>query len=401
MLATQRRSPTPTPGLGSHCGTLCDGVVRPSSANDVPRVPRPSQASEESLPQPPQYRGLEEPSPEFARQLGEYLGSGAYWPWEEAQALVKDATTVLAAEGTLERIEVPAGSHVNVVGDVHGQFWDLLKILDINGWPSPTNPYLFNGDFVDRGSFSVETMLVLLAWKVTYPSHVRLARGNHESHEMNVPFGFTGEVLTKYGEEAYGAFQQMFSYLPLAHVINDDVLVVHGGLPRSKGVGLAEISALDRVAASKRQEEGGQLFTDLLWADPREQPGSQPSERGGNVMTFGPDVTQSFLAANGLQLLIRSHEVKDEGFEYQHDGQCLTVFSAPNYCGSCDNLGAVIRLAAPEAGGRLTAEVRKFDSGPKPPFYLPAMVYSPMNPACRRFLSRSAKDVLVRYTSGR
>jgi len=208
-------------------------------------------------------------------------------------------------------------------------------------------------------------------------------------------------VLTKYGEEAYSAFQQMFDRLPLAHVVNSNVLVVHGGLPRKRGVGLDEIGGLDRVAASRRDERevSGQLFTDLLWADPRAPPGYHRSERGGNIMTFGPDVTDGFLKANDLQFVIRSHEVKDEGFEWQHGDKCLTVFSAPNYCDSCDNKGAVVRLTAPEAGGPLQTEVCIFEAQPRPPFYVPAMVYSPYSQLCRSFLSPSAKEALMRFIS--
>lgn len=349
----------------------------------------------------PRYPGPQEAvAGSFAVQLGEFLADGAYWPWEEARALVEDATRVLAGERTLERIVLPAGGHLNVVGDVHGQFFDLLGILDVNGRPSPENPYLFNGDFVDRGSFSLETMLLLLAWKVAFPTYFRLGRGNHEAHEMNVPYGFAGEVLTKYGEEAYAAFQKLFDLLPLAHVVGGSVLVVHGGLPRCKGVGLAEIDALDRVAASRRgQHKPPDLFTDLLWADPREEPGFGHSERGGNIVTFGPDVTECFLEANGLDLVIRSHEVKDKGFEWTHGGKCLTVFSAPLYADVCSNRGAVVRLTLPEEGGgsQLRTEVRPFDARPRPPFYVPAMVYSPCSREWRNFLSPAAQEGLMRF----
>jgi len=269
---------------------------------------------------------------DFTLSLAKFLSQGNSLSWEQAEQLVKDAIQVIESEGTLEHVEVPAGGHVNVVGDVHGQFFDLLEIFEQNGLPSAENPFVFNGDFVDRGSFSVEVLLLLLAWKVTCPSFMRLARGNHEAHDMNLPYGFTGEVLTKYGPEAYQKFQEVFDKLPLAHVINRDVLVVHGGLPREAGVGLNDIESLDRFS----QEGRSKVFTDLLWADPRNT--TAPSERGGDIVTFGPDVTRRFLEENGLSLLIRSHEVKEEGFEWQHNQQCLTVFSAPKYCDSYDNL---------------------------------------------------------------
>jgi len=326
----------------------------------------------------------------FALSLAEHLREGKSWSWDQARLLVEDALQILEKERTLEHLQVPVGGHVNVVGDVHGQFFDLLAIFEHNGLPSAENPFVFNGDFVDRGSFSVEVLLLLLAWKVACPSSMRLSRGNHEAPDMNLPYGFTGEVLTKYGLEAYNLFQAVFNRLPLAHVINSDVLVCHGGLPREPGVGLSEIESLDRVACSS-EEERNKVFTDLLWADPRDK--TRQSERGGDIVTFGPDVTQRFLKKNGLSLLIRSHEVKDEGYEWQHDRQCLTVFSAPLYCDSCDNLGAVIRLHA-ESEDSVRPEVRTFKAAEKPEWYVPAMVYSPMNPAAARWLSHDAKVCL-------
>mmetsp|Transcript_8838 Transcript_8838/g.19415 ORF Transcript_8838/g.19415 Transcript_8838/m.19415 type:complete len:479 (+) Transcript_8838:61-1497(+) len=344
---------------------------------------------------PLSYPGAKGMDAAFAQELGKLVGSGGLWPWEEASGLVSDAATLLMREGTLERVVVPPGGHVTVVGDLHGQLFDLLQLLEQSGPPSPENPYIFNGDFVDRGSYSVETLLVLLAWKVAFPKYVHLARGNHEAHEMNVPYGFTGEVLTKYGKEAYTAFQRVFNYLPLAHVVNAEVLVVHGGLPRSSDVGLAEIEAVDRLEESNAkgsQGQGRKIFTDLMWADPRKSDGWGKSQRGGDLVTFGPDITKRFLADNGLGLLVRSHEVKDKGYEEAHDGRCLTIFSAPKYCDSCDNLGAVLRLGAPAEGGPLEGQIQSFDAAPRPAFYVPAMVYSPMNPACNDFLSEDAKD---------
>eukprot|EP00747_Dinoflagellata_sp_TGD_P159493 gnl/TRDRNA2_/TRDRNA2_177899_c2_seq1.p1 gnl/TRDRNA2_/TRDRNA2_177899_c2~~gnl/TRDRNA2_/TRDRNA2_177899_c2_seq1.p1 ORF type:complete len:264 (+),score=28.72 gnl/TRDRNA2_/TRDRNA2_177899_c2_seq1:516-1307(+) len=247
-------------------------------------------------------------------------------------------------------------------------------------------------------------MVLLLAWKMAYPSHFHLARGNHESHELNIDYGFAGEVLTKYGKELYNMFQDMFDMLPLAHVVNNEVLVVHGGLPRAN-VGLAEIQALDRVAVSRaisgrhRVEEAGArgcdraqeaVFTDLLWSDPSSLDGFTRSKRGPGLANFGPDVTEQFLRRNHLRLLIRSHEVKDEGFEWEHNRKCLTVFSAPDYCDVCKNLGAVVCLRAPDASGHLEAEIHQFEAVPRPVFYVRSNAFAPHSPLSRRYLSRSA-----------
>lgn len=147
---------------------------------------------------------------------------------------------------TLVDIEVPAGSKFTICGDIHGQFYDLLNIFKLNGPPSETNPYLFNGDFVDRGSFSVECILTLFGYKLLYPSHFYMSRGNHESHTMNQMYGFEGEVRSKYTDHMAQLFTEVFCCIPLAHVINNKVFVTHGGLFQSNGVTLKDIRETDR-----------------------------------------------------------------------------------------------------------------------------------------------------------
>lgn len=217
--------------------------------------------------------------------------------------------------------------HFTVCGDTHGQFYDLLNIFDINGTPSPENPYLFNGDFVDRGSFSLEVAMTLFAYKILYPNGIFMTRGNHESRTCNAMYGFEGEVNHKYDPSVMTLFTEVFNQLPLAAVINHKVIIVHGGLFDRDGVTLDDIRNIDRHCEPPVQG----LMCDLLWADPKILPGRAPSKRGVSCM-FGPDVTKRFLSENNLELLVRSHEVKPEGYEVCHDGKCITLFSAPNYC---------------------------------------------------------------------
>ncbi|GJV58053.1 serine/threonine-protein phosphatase 5 isoform X1, partial [Tanacetum coccineum] len=234
------------------------------------------------------------------------------------------------------------GKHFTVCGDVHGQFFDLLNIFELNGLPSEENPYLFNGDFVDRGSFSVEVILTLFAFKCMSPSAIHLARGNHESKSMNKIYGFEGEVRSKLSDKFVELFAEVFCHLPLAHVINEKIFVVHGGLFSTDGVKLSDIRAIDRFC--EPPEEG--LMCEILWSDPQPNPGRGPSKRGVGL-SFGGDVTKRFLKDNNLDLVVRSHEVKDEGYEIDHDGKLITVFSAPNYCDQMGNKGAFIRFEAP------------------------------------------------------
>jgi len=240
---------------------------------------------------------------------------------------------------TLTDVPIAPGGKITVCGDTHGQFYDLRNIFEINGYPSEDNPYLFNGDFVDRGSFSIEVVLTLFAFKLALPNHFHLSRGNHETINMNKMYGFEGEAKHKYNGQMADFFTEVYNWLPLCHVIHNKVFVVHGGLFSRDGVTLDEIKQVDR---NMQPPEHG-LMTEMLWSDPQPQMGRSPSKRGTGTQ-FGPDVTEDFLKTNGLELLIRSHEVKENGYEVMHDGKCITIFSAPNYCDQIGNKGAFITL---------------------------------------------------------
>jgi len=240
---------------------------------------------------------------------------------------------------SLVEITIPKENKLTVCGDIHGQFYDLLNIFEMNGVPSETNPYLFNGDFVDRGSFSVEVILSLFSFKLLYPNHFFMARGNHESSNMNQMYGFEGEVKEKYSAQMAELFTEVYNLLPLSHLINRKILTMHGGLFSEDGVTLEDIKNTHR----ERQPPESGIMCDLLWSDPQPQNGRAASKRGVGV-SFGPDVTKKFCSHNDLDYIIRSHEVKPEGYEVAHNGQCITVFSAPNYCDQMGNKGAFITL---------------------------------------------------------
>lgn len=282
-----------------------------------------------------------------------------------AYAMAVDFIELLEPLPSLVNLEVPPDQEITVCGDVHGQFYDLLNIFTINGLPSEDNPYLFNGDIVDRGSFSVEVVLMLVACKLAYPHHMHITRGNHETSEMNAMYGFKGEMLSKYDERLYQIFSEAFRLLPLAFVINNKAFVVHGGLSRRENVTLDDIRKIDR-----NKEPGSDvLMTDLLWSDPSPVPGLTPSKRGV-ACQFGPDITEAFLKTNNLSFVIRSHEMKEEGYEVEHDGKLITVFSAPNYCDEMGNRGAFIRLK----GSVMVPKFHQFTAVEHPPG--PAMQYA-------------------------
>ncbi|CAE7251211.1 PAPP5, partial [Symbiodinium necroappetens] len=329
----------------------------------------------------PKYPGAadREKMREFAEQLQDFYRTGGQLPIGDLMALLQDAETFGPQFVTLHLFFTQQKA--------------LVYVEAFDGWlVCEENPFLFNGDFVDRGSYSVEIMVILLAWKLAYPEHMHLARGNHEAYfgrealswdaDMNFNYGFTGEVLAKYRAQlaVWAAFQRVFLNLPLSHVVNNDVFVTHGGLPRKEDTKLADIEALDVMEITRSLEERKMhkdynLMSDLMWADPRDIEGVSTGDRGPTTIVFGEDVTQRFLERNSLSFMIRSHEVKEQGYEWQHGKRCLTVFSAPRYCDFGDNKGAVVRLHA-QKSGRMEPEILPFRSAEKPENYIRCMAFT-------------------------
>eukprot|EP01095_Lingulamoeba_sp_RSL-Kostka_P011893 TRINITY_DN462_c0_g1_i2.p1 TRINITY_DN462_c0_g1~~TRINITY_DN462_c0_g1_i2.p1 ORF type:complete len:357 (-),score=106.15 TRINITY_DN462_c0_g1_i2:161-1231(-) len=249
------------------------------------------------------------------------------------------ALELLKSYPNIVDVEIPEDDEVTVYGDVHGQLYDLLNIFEINGIPSDTNITIFNGDLVDRGSWSLEVIIIVLCLKLAFPDHVFIARGNHEGKSMNKVYGFEGEVKHKYNEKCMEIFSEIFCALPLCHIIDNKIFVTHGGLFSEDGVTLDQINELNRF---REIPESG-IMCDLLWSDPCFMPGRKPSKRGVGIQ-FGPDVTESFLQNNDLELVVRSHEVRQTGFSSEHNDKLITIFSAPNYCDQQGNKGAVLRF---------------------------------------------------------
>ena len=263
------------------------------------------------------YRGLhiaDEITPEWVLELMRNFKNQVALHKKYAVILIQRVRELLSSYKSLVRITVPSNLEFNICGDVHGQYYDLLNIFELNGNPCENNPYLFNGDFVDRGSFSVEVILTLFAWKLCYPDSFHLTRGNHETRNMNKMYGFEGEVKHKYDPETMELFNQ-------------------------DGVTLADIENIDRI----REPPDAGIMCDILWADPIKMNGRHPSKRGVGLC-FGPDIAHRFLDENGLDVLVRSHEVKDNGYEEEASGRVITIFSAPNYCDQMNNKGAILKF---------------------------------------------------------
>ncbi|KAJ3363419.1 Serine/threonine-protein phosphatase 4 catalytic subunit [Kappamyces sp. JEL0680] len=214
------------------------------------------------------------------------------------------------------------------------KFYDLKELLKVGGKCPDTN-YLFMGDFVDRGFYSVETFLLLLALKVRYPDRITLIRGNHESRQITQVYGFYDECLRKYGSvNVWRYCCEIFDYLSLSALIDDKIFCVHGGLSPS-------VNTLDQVRIIDRKQEVPHEgpMCELLWSDPDDIEGWGLSPRGAGYL-FGGDVVEKvrpsadgqFNHVNHLNLIARAHQLVMEGYKLMFNDQIVTVWSAPNYC---------------------------------------------------------------------
>ena len=231
------------------------------------------------------------------------------------------------------------GPGLNICGDIHGQFYDLLQLFEIGGYP-PEKNYLFLGDYVDRGKQSIETICLLFAYKIKYPENFFLLRGNHECSSVNRIYGFFDECKRRYNIKIWKNFIDCFNCLPIAAIIDDSIFCCHGGLSPE----LIFVNQIKNIIRPTDVPECGMLC-DILWSDPCENEKINEyfgtNERGISV-TFTRKTLQNFLKDNNLELLCRAHQVVEQGYEFYGNNSCVTVFSAPNYCGMFDNSGAMM-----------------------------------------------------------
>ena len=255
-------------------------------------------------------------------------------PEATVSKLARMCREVLQEEPNVVRVRAP----VTVVGDIHGQFHDMLEVFEIAGNAPDTN-FLFLGDFVDRGFYSLESVQMAMCLKVRWPHRVFLLRGNHESRQITQVYGFYDECLRKYGSATvWRLITDLFDYLPLAGLIEDRIFCPHAGLSPNLGT-VDDTNALNRF--EEVPHEGP--MCDLLWSDPDERSGWGISPRGAGY-TWGQDVSEQFNHVNGTEFIARAHQLVMDGYHWTHDGLVVTIFSAPNYCYRCGNLAAIMEI---------------------------------------------------------
>ena len=230
-----------------------------------------------------------------------------------------------------------------VIGDIHGNIRDLLRLLANTG--SPFNErYLFLGDFVDRGEFSIEVVTLLFALKVVFPRTIFMIRGNHEFSEVNSNYGFKQQALNEYDETLYNAFNEVFSYLPVAAVINDKYFAVHGGLSEQ----LTSIEILNQIKKPVTSFVDGNPFSkligDMVWSDPISISGRFLESPRGYGSLFGKDAIMEFTKKENIDTIIRAHQCVQNGVERLAADKIITVFSSSSYSKTPYNRAGSLRI---------------------------------------------------------
>lgn len=262
------------------------------------------------------------------------LKQGKHVTEETVYSLCLKSQELLMAEANVTHVDTP----VTICGDIHGQLHDLLTLFKKSGGAEKTR-YIFLGDFVDRGFYSLESFLLLICYKLKYPDRITLIRGNHETRQITKVYGFYDEIMRKYGNSNVWRYCcEVFDYLSLGAIIDNDIFCVHGGLS-------PDISTIDEIRAIDRKQEVPHegAMCDLLWSDPDEVEKWSLSPRGAGFL-FGKNEVDQFLHTNNVELIARAHQLVMEGYKEMFDGGLVTVWSAPNYCYRCGNVAAVLRI---------------------------------------------------------
>lgn len=291
--------------------------------------------------------------------------------------IIDDASQIMSNEPNLLQVGVPS----IVIGDIHGQLFDLFQMFECSGYPDekPDMKYIFLGDYVDRGDRSIEVLILLYAMKINYPTRIFLLRGNHECKRMTEYFTFKLECQKRYSNKLFKSSVESFMTLPLAAVLNEQFFCVHAGIS-SELISLDQINQLDRFVVNTPSKG---LFCDLLWSDPDSDYDSKESKPSDSrdLFSFNMDrrcsefysyqAVLNFLNMNDLLCIIRGHQPQDSGYRMYktnpetHFPTLITLFSAPNYCHTYQNKAATLIY-----DGELF-NVKQFDCNPLSPYYLP------------------------------
>lgn len=247
----------------------------------------------------------------------------------EITAICNAARELFLSQPALLELSTPC----KIVGDVHGQYTDLIRMFEMCGFP-PNSNFLFLGDYVDRGKQSLETILLLLCYKLRFPENFFLLRGNHECANVTRVYGFYDECKRRCNVKIWKTFVDTFNTLPIAAIVAGKIFCVHGGLSPS----LSHMDDIRNIARPTDVPDYG-LLNDLLWSDPADMEADWEANERGVSYCFGKKVIMEFLQKHDFDLVCRAHMVVEDGYEFFNERILVTVFSAPNVRNSAYRCG--------------------------------------------------------------
>lgn len=252
----------------------------------------------------------------------------------KVEQLTSSLRSVLLEEQTVVKLK----GNVVIFGDIHGNFEFLVSVMNAIQFTNDTK-FLFLGNYVDKGSASVETMLYLTLLKLQCPERVILLRGNHENRRISYAYGFFEQSIKKYGtDNVWRYFTDLFDYLPIAATVNETFFCVHSGLSKKLQT-INQLRMIDRV--EETPTEG--LLCDLLWSDPSDGSGWGANERGYGC-TYGRDVFEEFMTRNSFKTMIKGNEFAQSGVSKRWDNKLISVWSAPVSEGQTSSKGAILTV---------------------------------------------------------
>ena len=254
---------------------------------------------------------------------------------QEIIFIIKKSKEIFSQEKNIEEVPCP----VTICGDIHGQFLDLLELFRLGGRLPHTN-YIFLGNYINNGYNSIETLSLLLCLKVRYPQRICLIRGNHETKNLTLCYGFYDECIRKYGSpEVWKYFIDLFNYLPLGVLIEEKIFCIHSGLSPLFHT-LDDIRLLDRTQVIDFSDG---IISHLLWNEPGNCIGFTPYCKGAGFM-YGERISKEFCRINDLDMIIRSSSSIPNGYSFTHDNKVCSICSCPNYLYRCNNNGAIMEI---------------------------------------------------------
>ncbi|KAM7541039.1 hypothetical protein Aperf_G00000038930 [Anoplocephala perfoliata] len=259
-------------------------------------------------------------------------------------------------------MDINLSTPLYIVGDIYGQFGDLLRIFMLLGYP-PEKRYLFLGNYINRGNRSIETLALLYSLKLRFPKHIYLLRGNHECQHISRRYGFFDECLKRFNRRLWRSFVSTFNYLPLIAIIEEKIFCCHSGMsPSVQHSGVSNLQEfrdyVAKLTPRPTEVHTSILMTHYTWSEPDPETDGWEQNPAGLAYLYGPSVVKDFCERLGIQQIIRSNEFLEKGYEFFCDERLLSIFSVPNFLGTFTNDGAIVEVSMDPTSSKFICRIK-------------------------------------------